>query len=104
MSRLRDSDDPAAIRGLSIVAIGLLAGLLAGGRYYPNTGLRPLHFHLLGVAPLLIVPTCFIPGRRNWPRGVAAILLVTGLEASIAIPAALAALHAAQTPDIWQIP
>jgi hypothetical protein len=92
-------DGPARIRGLSVIIIGILAGLLAGGRYYPHTGVGVFQFHLLGAAPLLIPVASCIPVKRNWARGALAVSLASAIVWSIAIPAALAAKHAAETSD-----
>jgi hypothetical protein len=93
------SDGRASVRGLSVMTIGLLAGLLAGGRYYPHTGVSAFHFQVLGAAPLLIPLGTFLPGRRDWVRGVGAFALASAIVWCVAIPAALAARHAAETPD-----
>ena len=89
---------PASVRGLAVIIGGLLAGLLAGGRYYPRAGVSPLYFHVFGAAPLLIPLAYFVPGKRAWPRGVFALLLTSTVVWCIAVPRAIAAKQAAETP------
>jgi hypothetical protein len=95
----RCDDASAGVRGLSLMITALLAGLLAGGRYYPPTGVIPLHFHALGAAPLLIPLACCLPGKKDWVRGVAVVGLASAVAWCIAIPPALAAKHAAEIAD-----
>jgi hypothetical protein len=99
MAHRNGNDGPGIIRGLSVSIMGLLAGLLAGGRYYPHTGVSPFQFHVLGAAPLLIPLARCLPGKRDWVRCVAAVVLPSAIVWCIAIPAALAARHAAETTD-----
>ena len=79
-----------------MMSIGLLAGLLAGGRYYPNSGLSAFDFHAFGAAPLLIPLAAFLPGKRRWMRGLLALLLTSAAVWPIAIPAALEAKRVAE--------
>lgn len=104
MARHGDDNGPGSVRGLSVVVVVILAGLLAGGRFYPRTGVSPFHFHVFGVAPLLIALAYFAPGKRDWPRGVLAFVLSSTVVWCIAIPLAIVAKHAAETPDSHVLP
>ena len=66
----------AAARSVAVVAIPVLAGLLAGGHYYPDPGVSWTHAGILMAAPVLLLPCAALPGKRNWVRGVAAVVLV----------------------------
>lgn len=84
-------DASAGVRGMTLVAIGFLAGLLAGGRYYPHAGVTSYHFHLFGAAPLLIAWPALLRGKRRWVLGLAAFGGVSALVWGLAIPRAVAA-------------
>jgi hypothetical protein len=85
-----------AARSVAIVAIPLLAGLLAGGHYYPDPGVPWSQAAILMAAPLLLLPCAAIPTQRKWIRGVVAAVLVAILVGTVAGPTALAAKKAAE--------
>lgn len=88
--------DNRAARGVAIVAIPLLAGMLVGGRYYPDPGLTLPQFVALMQAPALLLIGALVPLKRIWLRGATATLAAILAVASIAGPAALEAKHAAE--------
>jgi hypothetical protein len=83
---------------VATVAVPILAGLLAGGHFYPEPGVTWTHLVLLIVAPALLLIGALVPGKRRWVRPVAALLAVAVVTAAIAAPAALAAKKASE-PD-----
>jgi hypothetical protein len=81
-----------------VLVAPLIIGLLVGGRFYAD--LTAWHFWLLAATPLLLLPASLaIPGRRDWVRGAASLLLVAIAVAAIAGPVALEAMRAAEHPD-----
>jgi hypothetical protein len=88
-------------RSVAVVAMALLAGLLAGGHFYADPGITWPQAGVLFVAPAMVAVGSRIPvGRHVWARGVVSLLLVVAVVGAVAIPAALAAKHAAeQTSD-----
>jgi hypothetical protein len=86
-------------RSVAVVAIGLLAGLFAGGRFYPEPGASLAHGASLLLTPVLILLAAVVPGKRNSLRGVIALLLIATAIAVTTVPAALAAKHAGETPS-----
>jgi hypothetical protein len=88
---------PAAVsRVIVLTAAALIAGLLSGGRYYPDPGVPWLQAAALFAAPLLVLVGAIVPTKRAWVRGVMAIALVGAAVAAISIPTALRAMKAAE--------
>ena len=48
IERIQDKGTPMMVGGLSVMVTSLLAALLAGGRYYTQTGISSLNFYLIG--------------------------------------------------------
>jgi hypothetical protein len=87
-------------RAAGVVAVLILAGLLAGGRYYPDPGVSWTNLAVLMVAPVLVLVGVFVPaGRRAWVRGVVAVVAVIIAVGAVTVPAALSAKHAAEKPS-----
>ena len=86
-------------RSVAVVCVPLLAGLLAGGRYYPDPGVTVLNFSVLIAAPALLLLAAAIPGNKVWARGVIAVLAVAIAVGSVAAPTALAAKKAAEASE-----
>ena len=84
------------LRGYGPVAAGLLAGLLTGGRLYPEPGVRMIHLAVLTAAPLLLIPAGFLPIKKRRYRGLVGVLLVAAAALAVTIPTAIAAKHAAE--------
>jgi hypothetical protein len=85
---------------VATVAIPILAGLLAGGHFYPEPGVTWTHLIILMVAPALLLVGAVLP--RKWPRlrAVASLLAVAVVTAAVAAPAARAAKKASEAdPD-----
>ncbi|HEX8324536.1 MAG TPA: hypothetical protein VF595_11575 [Tepidisphaeraceae bacterium] len=87
---------PRKGRGVTVVASGLLAGLLAGGHFYPDPGVTLLNLTVLMLAPLLLLPAAFLPLRRTQARGAVGLAMVLIAIAAVTVPAAIAAKHAAE--------
>jgi hypothetical protein len=83
-------------RGVAMVAVGLLSGLLVGGHYYADPGLTFTHLIVLMAFPALLLPAMLVPGRRNWVRGIIVVATTAGVVAAIAVPTALQAKKAAE--------
>lgn len=92
--RFRDADRPG--RAVAVVAVGLLAGLLAGGRYYPDPGVSWVNFVVLVAAPALLLLGALLPVKRAWVRGAAAVLAVALAVGAVTVPTALEAKRAAE--------
>ena len=86
-------------RSVAIVAVSLLAGLLAGGRYYPDPGVSVLNFSVLIAAPALLLLAAAVPGNKAWVRGVIAVLAVAVAVGVVTAPTALAAKRAAEATE-----
>ena len=84
------------LRGFGPVAAGLLAGLLTGGRLYPDPGVAWTPLVIFALAPLLLAFAALLPTRRRWVRGVVGVVLVAVAVAAVVVPAAVAAKHAAE--------
>jgi hypothetical protein len=85
---------------VATVAVPVLAGLLAGGHYYPEPGVTRTHLIILLVAPTLLLVGALVPRKWPWARPVAAVLAVAVATAAVAAPAALAAKKASEAdPD-----
>ena len=85
-----------AAPGVAILAISILCGLLASGRFYPDPGVSWLGVGILLAAPLLMLVGLAVPTKRPFLRGVVALLAVTIAVVAVTAPAALAAKHAAE--------
>lgn len=81
-------------RGLPVVAAGLFAGLLTGGRLYADPGVSTLNFAVLAAAPILLLPAVIVPIKLV--RGVVAVLLVAIAVAAVTAPTALKAKQASE--------
>ena len=86
-------------RSVAVVAVSLLAGLLAGGRYYPDPGVSVLNFSVLIAAPALLLLAAAVPGNKAWVRGVIAVLAVAIAVGVVTAPTALAAKRAAEATE-----
>jgi hypothetical protein len=86
-------------RSVAVVAVALLAGLLAGGRFYPDPGVTWTNFVILLFAPVLLLAGAFIRAKRDWIRGVVAVLAVAIAVAAVTAPTALAAKKAAEEAE-----
>jgi hypothetical protein len=89
--------DLGAARSVAVVAGPLLAGLLVAGRYYPEPGVPLVDGLVLLAAPVLLLGGALLPVRRQWVRGIVALLLVVIAVAAVTGPAALAAKKAAES-------
>lgn len=93
---------PAAVlmprkgRGVTVVAMGLLAGLLTGGRFYPDPGVTMTSVFVLAAAPLLLIPAVFVPSKLLVVRAIVGVTLVAVAVAAVAVPTAVAAKKAAE--------
>ena len=98
--RFRGGEPNRPGRGVAVLAAGLLAGLLAGGRYYPDPGVSTAHLFVLTAAPVLVSLGALLPIKRPWVRGAVAVLAVAVAVGAVAVPTALEAKRAAEaTPD-----
>lgn len=86
-----------AARGVAVVAVGLLAGFLVGGHFYPDPGVSGAHFVLLMLAPALLALGAVLPVRRQWLRGAVAVAAVLMYVAAVVAPTAYRAKQAADT-------
>ena len=82
--------------GVAIVAAGLLAGLFAGGRFYPDPGVTWTNLLVVSLAPLLLLAAAWLPIRSVAVRAVVGLVLVSIALATVTVPTALAAKHAAE--------
>ena len=93
---------PAAVlmprkgRGVTVVAMGLLAGLLTGGRFYADPGVTLTNLAVLAAAPLLLIPAVFVPSKLLVVRAIVGVTLVAAAVAAVTVPAAVAAKKAAE--------
>ncbi len=86
-----------AARAVAIVALCLLAGLLAGGHFYPEPGVPKAHFAAMLLAPASMLLGAAVPrNRRQWLRGVVAVGAVAITVAIVTVPVALEAKKAAE--------
>jgi hypothetical protein len=83
-------------RSLAIFAVPLLAGLLAGGHYYPDPGLGWSSFIALMLAPAMLLAGLVLPERHAILRAAAALLAVAVVVGAVTVPTALAAKRAAE--------
>ena len=90
---------PRAGRAVAITALPFLAGLLVGGHYYPDPGVTWVNLSTLLAAPALLLIGLAIPGKRDWVRGICAVLAVTIVVAVVTVPTALAAKQAAEAVE-----
>lgn len=91
---------PHAGRAVTVACVPLLAGLLVGGRYYPDPGVSWVNLVTLMIAPALLLIGAAVPGKKDWPRGAAGALAVAIAVAAVTLPTALAAKRAAEAePD-----
>jgi hypothetical protein len=88
-----------AARSVAVVAVVLLAGLLAGGRFYPDPGVTWINLTVLFFAPALVLAAAYVPGKRDWVRGAFAVLVVAIAVAIVTGPTALAAKKAAEEAE-----
>jgi hypothetical protein len=88
-----------AMRGLAVYGVAVLAGVLTAARFYPEPGVSWTQFALLILSPALAAAAAFVPGRRQWVRGVIALTAVGALVAAVTGPPALRAKRAAETPN-----
>ena len=86
-------------RSVAVVAAPLLAGLLVAGRFYPDPGVPVVGGLVILLAPVLLLAGAFLPVRREWVRGVVAVLAVAIAVGVGTGPAALAAKKAAESTD-----
>jgi hypothetical protein len=93
---------PAAVliprkgRGVTVIAYGLMAGLLSGGHFYADPGVSWVKLLIVALAPLLLLPAAFLPFRRTQVRGVIGAMMVLIVLAAVVGPTALKAKHAAE--------
>ncbi len=93
-----------AAPAVAILAVSILCGLLAGGRFYPDPGVTRIGVAVLLASPLLMVVGLAVPTKRGWVRGVAGVLAVAIAVAAITAPAALAAKKAAEADPYGAAP
>ncbi len=86
----------AAGRSVGVLTIPIVAGLLVAGRYYPDPGVSWTNFVVLMASPLLVLIAAALPGRKNWARGLVAVVLVAVAVGCVAAPTALTAMKAAE--------
>jgi hypothetical protein len=84
-----------AARSMAIFAAPLLASLLIIGRFYPDPGVSWTNFTVLLASPALLLIGAFLPLKRQWLRGLIALLAVTIAVAAVTAPTAQAAKKAA---------
>jgi hypothetical protein len=84
-----------SVRGVTILALAVLAGILVGGHFY--AGVSWTQFAILMLSPLLLFTGAMVPVKRPRLAGVVAVLAVLGVLAPIVIPAVVAAKHAAES-------
>lgn len=83
--------------GVTIVAIPILAGLLVGGRYYPDPGVSWLQVTILMLAPALPLAGLLIPGQQHpRVRSLLMLVIVALVAAVVALPPAMEAKRAAE--------
>lgn len=85
--------------GVAALAISIIAGVLACGRFYPDPGLSWTNFWVVLVAPALLPAAGLVRVGRPWQRGLAALLAIAIAVAAVAVPTALSAKSAAEEPD-----
>jgi hypothetical protein len=85
-----------AIQPIAIFALCLLCGVLACGLFYPDPGVKPAFASILAGAPLLVLLGPAVPTKKPWVRGAVAVFAVAIVVGAVALPAALAAKHAAE--------
>jgi hypothetical protein len=83
-------------RGVAILGVSLMAGLLAGGHYYPEQGVSWRNWIVLMVAPALVIAGMAVPSRRGWVKGAVALVAVAIAAGAVMVPTALAAKKAAE--------
>jgi hypothetical protein len=88
-----------AARAVTIVSTSLLAGLLAGGHFYPDPGVSWTNLLVLLLAPVLMIVGAFLPVKRRWVRGVVAVVLVGIAVGVVTGPTALSAKKAAEEAE-----
>ena len=87
--------DAATGRSIAILAVAVLAGILAGGRFY--AGVSWAQFAVLMASPALLAAAWIIPARRRRWATVIALLAVMALVFAVVAPAALAAKNASES-------
>ena len=88
---------------MALLAVSILCGLLAGGRFYPDPGVSWLGVAILLASPLVALAGLIVPARHAWLRGVTAVLAVAIVVAAVTAPAALAAKRAAEADPYSQM-
>jgi hypothetical protein len=81
---------------VAIVALPLLAGMLAGGHYYPDPGVSRANFAVLMLAPILLLAGAYLPTKRAWVRAGVSVLAVAVAVGAVTVPTALSAKKAAE--------
>lgn len=82
---------------VAVLSSTILLGLLAAGRFYPDPGIGWISAASLLFAPAMILVGVALPYELRWARGLAAVLAVAILVGAVVTPAALAAIHAAES-------
>jgi hypothetical protein len=90
---------PSASRGLALLVVPLLAGLMVAGRFYPEPGVSWVNFGVLLGSPLLVVVGLVVPAKKWWLPGLVGVVAVGITVAAVAAPTALKAKRAAETLD-----
>jgi hypothetical protein len=89
-----------AARGIAVVAVSILAGLLVAGTFYPDPGVPlPAAIVLLG-SPLILFIAGWLPVKKRSVRIVIGLLCEAIVVGSIVGPAALTAKKAAEADNI----
>jgi len=82
-------------RSVSIIAITVLAGILAGGHFY--AGVTWTQFAVLLLSPALLLAGFVVPGQRRRLAGIVAAAAVIAAVMPVLVPAVIAAKHAAES-------
>ncbi|MGN6627067.1 MAG: hypothetical protein ACTHLN_10650 [Tepidisphaeraceae bacterium] len=87
---------PTSVGAAVAVAVSLWIGSLACGRLYPDPGVTWVNVAVLLSAPLLLTISAALPIKRRWLRTAIGLAAVALAVASVTVPTALAAKHAAE--------
>ncbi|MGN6505580.1 MAG: hypothetical protein ACTHM6_08460, partial [Tepidisphaeraceae bacterium] len=87
---------PSSVGAVVAVAVSLWIGSLACGRLYPDPGVTWINVTVLLSGPLLLPISAALPIKRRWLRAAIGLAAVALAVASVTMPTALAAKHAAE--------
>ena len=83
-------------RGVGIVAVSLLAGLLVSGQHYADPGVSGGVALVLAMAPALVMVGAVMPVRKMWVKAVVGVALVAVVVGAAAGPIAWKAKREAE--------